>query len=161
VVDARPAPVLVDSARRGVQSRPRCPGEEASARREVHVRQRDSAWSSFRSNLHLRTRRPAVSSPRKTPIGRFCIARRAGMTWARHTSRPTGRLCICGRAPTVHAATEGHLLPDRKVREPGTRASVNDAPAPRPKNLRLEQLRQADHGLAVGTKDWSSAASSN
>jgi hypothetical protein len=65
------------------------------------------------SNLHLRTRSSAVSSPRKAPDGRFCISRRATTTWTGHTGCPIRRTCISARAPMFYATTEGHLLPDR------------------------------------------------
>ena len=90
---------------------------EASARREIHIRHRDSAWRSFMSNLYLRTRSSAVSSPRKAPSGRFCISRRAAMTWPGHTGRPIRRTCISAHAPIVCATTKVHLLPDRRTSE--------------------------------------------
>jgi hypothetical protein len=90
------------------------PAMEASARREIHVRQRDSTWRSFRSNLHLRTRSSAVSSPRKAPSGRLCISQRASVTWTGHTGHPIRRICISARAPIVCATTKVHLLPDRR-----------------------------------------------
>jgi hypothetical protein len=120
---------------------------EASARREIHIRHRDSAWRSFRPNLHLRTRSSAVSSPRKAPSGRFCISRRAAMTWPGHTGRPIRRTCISARAPMVYATTKVHLLPDRKVRErapqPPTKESAGRLPSDGDKEERRDRPRAA------------------